>query len=257
MRQRVQVVIVVLIAGLTVSLLVVFVHHVREEAARTQCQNNLKQIVLACHGYHDSHQKFPPATIPNPILACPPEKRMSWVVNLDPYLWARMDERWKFQRDRAWDDPAHAHMVDEAHPIFLCPATTHEGSMNVTNYIGIAGLGRDAPTYSLNDARSGFFGYDRVVSVKDIRGGESNVIAVAETLKDLGPWAAGGPSTCRGLDDTPPYLGTGGQFSSGHRLINLAIVDGSVRSVGSNIDPKVLEALAMLTGGDIEKLGDQ
>jgi prepilin-type processing-associated H-X9-DG protein len=272
MRRAVRVGVLVAMCLLGGGLVTVAVTRAREEASRTKCSNNLKQLGLALHNYRDNHGHFPSATLPNETLY--PEKRLSWLV--DTFLYIEQ-MRLLINRTQAWDaeenlEPKGRGVDDEDPPfvlgdcvLFLCPRNSRRGlpgRPGLTHYVGIAGVGKDAaagslgyPSVGLTQPGVGVFGYDRQASRKEVTDGESTTMMVAETALDNGPWTAGGWPTVRGLDrGNLPYFGEGRQFGGTHRGGGMVLfVDGSVRFIKESVDSRTFEALSTIAGG--EKVG--
>jgi prepilin-type processing-associated H-X9-DG protein len=228
----------------------IFFSRLRARSNQTVCLNNLRGIGLGTYEYHFLNATFPPGTLP--ALGLPPERRLSWLAGIVPFLDAGKEHqpnpKWqsfgeKIHRDAAWDDPANAEVATTRLTGFLCPAHPPDppSPFGLTHYVGFAGLGRDAAILPKGDPRCGMFGYNRVVRDQDVSAGLSTTFLATETEVDNGPWAAGGPATVRGLDpDVLPYVGPGAPFGGLHAGgLNVLMVDGSARFVRDTIKPEI------------------
>ena len=81
----IELLVVIFIIGLLVALLLPAVQAAREAARRAQCSNNLKQIGLALHGYHDVWQTLPPAYLAQPLTNLELMSGWAWGMFILPY----------------------------------------------------------------------------------------------------------------------------------------------------------------------------
>jgi hypothetical protein len=217
----------------------------------SRCSANIRNVVLGLLAYEDRTGHFPDGTCPHDDIG--PAERLSWYAAILPYL----DEQERFnalEMDQPWDVGENGELAFSRLPLLSCPnqSAVAAGSPVPASYIGIAGLGVDAPSLPKSDRRAGVFGYERQAKLADIKDGAAQTMMLVETGRVSGSWLQAGPATVRGLDPAQkPYIGAGRQFGGMHRGgAFVAFADGGVRRVSESIDPVVFEALSTMAGGE-------
>src|SRR3954471_5173880 len=112
----IELLVVIAIIAVLIGLLLPAVQKVREAAARTQCVNNLKQIGLAFHSYHDvNNGRFPWAGSDGPTkTCCNADDRVgwTWMFQITPYI----------EQANVFNDPVDANVAATAIRIYYCPS---------------------------------------------------------------------------------------------------------------------------------------
>jgi prepilin-type N-terminal cleavage/methylation domain-containing protein/prepilin-type processing-associated H-X9-DG protein len=190
----VELLVVIAIIGVLVAILLPAVQAARETSRRAACQNNLRQIGIALHSYHGSHNHFPVGCIDKRVPRTNPNGRqLSWSASLLPEL----EEPSLFQQidfNSTYDGATNAAAAATIVPLFLCPSTVRLAAGReraivsdpalansptayhgaATDYGGIYGAAQVSPS------ANGVFLYDRAVTIADITDGTSHTLAIAE-----------------------------------------------------------------------------
>jgi len=243
----------VAVMGVVLLLAVVIpaIYQAREAARLTQCRNNLKQLGMALHNYHDAYLSFPPGTFGSRDF--PPEHRWSYYVKLHPWLAQDVEPPINYllnSRDsKNWpltfEVRKHELLVVPLHsPLGTsCPngaSEFGEHQQEFASYVGVTGVGEESATVGRDHPQAGVWGYEASASLSGITSNKDQTILMIETASDRDVWLFGGRPTARWAESNEPQLGTGRTFGGLHNKGTLCcMVDGSTRMLSNNIDPNV------------------
>jgi prepilin-type N-terminal cleavage/methylation domain-containing protein/prepilin-type processing-associated H-X9-DG protein len=124
----VEILVVIAIIGILISMLLPAVQQVRVAAARLQCANNLRQMGLALHNYHDTYAAFPPALVASGVNAM--DAQTSGFTYLLPFL-EQDDTYHTYNFDDPWYLPSNYQAVGTAVKVFYCPANRDAGGLSL------------------------------------------------------------------------------------------------------------------------------
>ncbi len=268
----IELLVVIAIIAILIALLVPAVQKVRESAARIQCANNLKQIGLACHNYHDVYKKFPTAGDNGPTGCCSADSgivaRYSWTYHILPFI--EQDPLYKIGQTNLTT------LRTSPVAIYYCPSRR-----DVRLYLGVAKCDY-AGNEGSNNNNGAFIrtsaGTTRMGLLTD---GTSNTLLVAESRVHLSYLDNGGGQCCSDNEDpyvsgygddvgrrvsTPPepdvrdpsiptQTSCDGKFGSSHSGgLNVVLCDGSVRFISFSVSALTWQNLGIRNDGQTVSL---
>ncbi len=210
----VELLVVIAIIGLLVALLLRAVQSAREAARKMSCQNNLKNIALACLNYESAQGALPPGSTINNVVR---RNGLSWQVDILPYLDQRslreeiQRQVNEFRRTDPAREPPNIYDLQQVNEVeissFLCPSDgevidNRNGiGLASSSYAGVAGSaasrGETDAFVGDNSGLCGVVNFDGVffygsrVQLRQILDGMSSTLLAGERWYQLRAWTAG------------------------------------------------------------------
>ena len=218
--------------GVFLTLFIPYCVRARAEILRLDCAQNMKQILVALHSYHDKYETFPPAYIADENG----KPLHSWRVLILPYLGE--GELYKQIRlDESWDNEHNSRLHKQMPPVFCCPVDPQKQARGETSYVWLTGKGH------ISDGTS-------CTKMAQISDGTSNTLMMVETL-DPFCWMAPHDMSLGyiwdlGYPEGPIKNG----ISSNHMVIaNIGYTDASVCPL-PYVDLYSLMRISTIAGGE-------
>ena len=218
---------VVMLIGFVAVVFLLPVQRAREPARRSQCKNNLKQIGLALHNYHDQYHAFPPAY----TVDADGKPLHSWRTLILPFM-DRKALYDKIDLTKPWDDPANAE-VFKLHNIesYRCPS--EPGPATHTTYLAVV-----TSNSCLRPGES--------ARLSDIKDSTSGTLMVTEVDSEHAvPWMApmdADESLFLAIGPTSKLVHTGG--------VHAVLADGTVRFFTVGYLAEIGRALISIDGAE-------
>ncbi|MDB5389196.1 MAG: hypothetical protein JWM11_4842 [Planctomycetaceae bacterium] len=287
----IELLVVIAIIAVLIALLLPAVQQAREAARRTQCKNNLKQIGLALHNFHDTRNhmptggSFPWANIGynGGNVDDPPNLGVGWLVQILPYV----------EQANLYKQTNPAVIMATPIGMYFCPSrrasTVYSSPTLALNdyasctpadspyswdqywYGNTWGIPVNAPYKGVIVRNSNTTQPIIYSGLKDVTDGTSNTLMVGEKYIPMGQYGGGYWADDRGFTDgwdpdTVRYSGVlptndskpdpngfdGYQFGSPHvGIVQFVLADGSVRPISTNINGTLFNNLGHRSDGAV------